>query len=197
MNRRIWLPVAVTVGLALAAITCQKQLSNPVNSSGISGQLTDLSAGVPGVPDSAVVRFGNEEAGSPFPPQDQHDMSGHAKDNIIPGTVVIARGGSIRFIIDPFHQVSIFQPGKTPDSIKADIQSGVATIENLTTPIFIPNFVIDDPSGRIALSPPLTLTEKMWTTPPGTFDQPGRYLMACTTVPHFEVSNMIGWIIVK
>jgi hypothetical protein len=37
----------------------------------------------------------------------------------------------------------------------------------------------------------------VWTTPPGTFDQPGTYLVICTTQVHFLFAKMYGWVIVK
>jgi len=40
-------------------------------------------------------------------------------------------------------------------------------------------------------------TKKEWTTPPGTFEEPGIYLVICTTLEHFEEAKMYGWVIVK
>ena len=59
---------------------------------------------------SAVVNFGDHEAGSPFPPA-VHDESFHAKDKIVPKTVVIGQGEAVRFHIGALHQVAIFEPG--------------------------------------------------------------------------------------
>jgi plastocyanin len=63
--------------------------------------------------------------------------------------------------------------------------------------VVLQDFRINDPNGRVALAPAQALTAHSWTTPPGTFDQPGRYLVICTTLPHFAVNNMYGWVIVK
>jgi hypothetical protein len=58
---------------------------------------------------------------------------------------------------------------------------------------------IEDPEGRVALGPPQPppgAEEIEWTTPPGTFDEPGRYLVICTTRVHFVEAKMYGWVIV-
>ncbi|PHN06103.1 hypothetical protein [Flavilitoribacter nigricans] len=144
-----------------------------------------------GLPSSATVIFGDENAGSPFPPGSGHDQSYHAKDKLVPRTVVIAAGGVVHYEMAPFHQAAIYEPGTQPQDIDTSLT------EDITFPFFIPDFIINDPGGRIALSPPLPLEPITWTTPPGTFDTPGRYLVICTTTPHFVLADMYGWVIVK
>jgi hypothetical protein len=36
-----------------------------------------------------------------------------------------------------------------------------------------------------------------WTSPAGTFDQPGTYLVICAIVPHFVEAKMYAWVVVK
>jgi plastocyanin len=127
---------------------------------------------------SATTTYGNLQAGSPFPPA-EHDSSFNGEDNIIPRTVVISAGGSVTFEIDGDHQAAVYTPGTTP----ADI----------TVPAFPPNFLINDPAGRLFLGP-FGATS---TTGPGTFAAPGKYLMICNVTPHFAFANMYGWVIVK
>ena len=140
-----------------------------------------------------VVQFGWNEHGSPFDPAAGHDHSSQAKDVLVPRTVVIAAGGQVQFNIDPFHRVNIYRAGTAPGDIDVskliNFQSG---------PVFIPNFVIDDPTGRIAQSPPFQFAiDQTWTTPAGTFATPGRYLVACNFLPHFVNNDMYGWVIVQ
>ena len=145
-------------------------------------------------PSNVTVRFGVDEHGSPFPPADGHDGSGHARDHVYPREVVIARGGSVTFKIDLVHQVAVYEPGVQP----TDIEVSPATLEDVDLgPFVLPNFRINDPTNRIVLGPPQQLFDQEWTTPPGTFDAPGRYLVICTTVPHFVGSNMWAWVTVK
>ena len=60
------------------------------------------------------------------------------------------------------------------------------------------NFVIDDSNGRIAEA--WGNANELHTTPTTweyTFTQPGKYLIICTTLPHFAESKMYGWVDVK
>ena len=140
-----------------------------------------------------VVKFGQNEHGSPFDPAAGHDHSSQAKDLLIPRTVVIPVGGQVTFEIDPFHRVNIYRAGTAPGDIDVskliDFQSG---------PVFIPKFVIDDPTNRIAQGPAFQFAiDQTWTTPLGTFNTPGRYLVMCSFLPHFAVNDMYGWVIVQ
>jgi len=140
-----------------------------------------------------VVEFGRNEHGSPFDPAAGHDRSSQAQDLLIPRTVVIPVGGQVTFEIDPFHRVNIYRPGTAPSDIDES-----KLIDFVSGPVFIPKFVIDDPNGRIAQSPPFQFAiDQTWTTPLGTFNVPGRYFVMCSFLPHFAENDMYGWVIVK
>ena len=140
-----------------------------------------------------LIRFGANEHGSPFPPAEEHDRSSQAQDVLIPRTVVIPVGGRVEFEIDPFHRVNIYKAGTSPDDI--DVSK---LIDFSSGPVFIPKFVIDDPNNRIAQGPAFSFAiEQTWTTPVGTFNTPGRYLVMCNFFPHFAFNDMYGWVIVK
>ena len=145
-------------------------------------------------PSTATITFGADGHGSPFPLPD-HDASYNGRDNLIPRTVVIARGGSVTFDMAALHQVAVYEPGTGPE----DITVSPATLEDVTPApgVVIPDFRINDPDGRVAYGPEQSFAPMQWTTPPGTFDQPGRYFVICTTTPHFVVAKMYGWVIVK
>lgn len=143
---------------------------------------------------TATMAFGTKDVGSPFDPAEGHDASGHAVDRVRPRIVSIGVGGSVTFEIGPFHQVSIYEAGTETGDID------VSLVENLTAPFFIPNFLINDPDDRLAanqLSTTLSFVPSTWTSPPGTFDTPGRYLVFCRVFPHFVFAKMYGWVIVK
>jgi hypothetical protein len=148
-------------------------------------------------PSHAEVHFGSDSVGSPFPPPTGHDHSGNASHKMFPRTVTISRGGSVTFEVYPVHQPAIYAPGKDENEVVIND----STLEDLSLPPCIPepipDFVINDPSERVALAPPQTCEEMNWTTPDGTFDQPGRYLVICTTHPHFVEDQMFGWVIVR
>jgi hypothetical protein len=143
--------------------------------------------------ETPLVKFGQNEHGSPFDPPLGHDHSTQAKDLLIPRTVVIPVGGQVTFEIDPFHRVNVYRPGTAPSDIDV-----TKLINFVSGPVFIPNFVIDDPTGRIAQSPPFQFAiDQTWTTPLGTFNAPGRYLIICNFLPHFVDNDMYGWVIVQ
>ena len=151
-------------------------------------------AAAPGIPLEAHVQFGIDAHGSPFPPPDEHDASGHARDHVYPREVVIARGGRVVFDIPGFHQAAVYEPGTEPEDIRVD----QTTLEDVNFgPFTIPDFRINDPTNRIVLGPAQKLFAQQWTTPAGTFAEPGRYLVICTTTPHFVFAKMWAWVTVK
>lgn len=145
-------------------------------------------------PMHAEVHFGTDQAGSPFPPPSGHDQSTHASHKMFPRTITIARGGTVSFEIYPLHRPAIYAPGK---AVKDVVTTNRSDLSLPCLPQTLTDFVFDDPVGRVALAPPQSCEEADWESPPGTFDQPGQYLVVCTTVPHFVDDQMYGWVIVK
>ena len=148
-------------------------------------------------PLNAVVSFGRDDVGSSFPPPSGHDQSFHAKDNIRPQVVHIAAGGSVTFQMGTFHQVAIYDAGTQPSDIDASIRA------DLTAPppappgtVIIEDFLIDDATDRLAVGP-FSFAPMSWTSPPGTFDTPGTYLLICRVVPHFLGANMYAYVVVR
>jgi plastocyanin len=180
----------LVIGALVASCDSGQQPTSPSDHYGsIAAKVDQASA-----PLLAHMQFGIDEHSSPFPPPDEHDGSGHARDHVYPREVVIARGGQVAFHIDPVHQVAVYEPGTEPGDIRVD----PTTLEDVDLgPFVLPNFRINDPTNRIVLGPPQQLFDQDWTTPSGTFDQPGRYLVICTTTPHFLASKMYGWVTVK
>ena len=185
-------PVPAIAAALLLACQDFPQPSEPRFAGGAKDTLfqTSLSADPAGAASlTAEVEFGSEHVGSPFPPA-SHDNSFKAIDRLRPLTVVIQRGGSVTYQIAPCHQPAVYGAGTTPDDITA----------NVTEPIGVtgcPPNRINDPNGRIVLAPPQSSVSAGWTTPEGTFDQPGTYLVICTTQVHFLFAKMYGWVIVK
>jgi hypothetical protein len=139
--------------------------------------------------DSATVRFGNDDVGSPFAPITDHDASGNGKFNLIPRTVTIAAGGSVTYEIlirFGFHEPKVYDVGTTPDDI--DVQLPIAQ-----------NLFINEDEGLIATGPRVgaAVGTATWETPAGTFDEPGRYLVLCNFAPHFAEFGMYGWVQVQ
>lgn len=142
-----------------------------------------------GPPENATVQFGQEVVNCGKPPG---EPCYHGDHRMVPGTVVISAGGTVHFDLAPFHRIAIYEPGKGPKDID------LSQTADLVSPISIPDFVIDDEDKRLAVSwldPGLLFPSE--TTFEYTFDTPGRYLVICTTLPHFANDNMYGWVIVK
>ena len=183
-----------TRSVALAAVVltaaCTQSPSQPsgVGAAAIGGELEAKGGGLPR---SATVAFGRPDTGSPFPPPEAHDQSSHAKDNLVPRTVVIASGGTVTFDLSgagrAIHQVMVFPDGTNPDDV--DVTALIPP-----SPGCPPVPLIADPDG-LALAPQPCAGGT--TSPSHTFDEPGRYLVICTFLPHFADFQMYGWVIVK
>ncbi len=183
------------VGALGGMLACDHSPASIDNTETAEHVLATVSA-AKGFPANAVVSFGRDDVGSTFPPPSGHDRSLHAKDNIRPQTVHIAAGGSVTFQMGTFHQVAIYQPGVAPSDIDVTLTA------DLTAPppappgtVIIPDFLIDDPAGRLAVGP-FSFAPISWTSPPGTFNAPGKYLILCRVVPHFVNANMYAWVVV-
>ncbi|HEV8364313.1 MAG TPA: hypothetical protein VGQ52_12400 [Gemmatimonadaceae bacterium] len=187
MNRLI-----ASLALGMFALGCNDSTTGVPRDRALT-DVTVSTAVALGLPSNAVIEFGRTGVGSPFPPPSGHDMSGHAYDKILPHTVNIAAGGSVTFNILPIHAVAVYDDGTKP----ADITLTDATLDDLILgPITIPNFVINDPANRIANGPAPGFAGS-WTTPAGTFDNPGTYLVICKILPHFAVTKMYAYVKVQ
>ena len=186
------LAAGTLVAVSLAFVACDKPATT--EAPGATVRSTTESAANAARSDAIpVVKFGQNEHGSPFDPAEGHDHSTQAKDVLIPRTVVIPVGGRVTFEIDPFHRVNVYRAGTAPGDIDV-----TKLINFVSGPVFIPNFVIDDATNRIAQSPPFQFAiDQTWTTPLGTFNVPGRYLVMCSFLPHFLFNDMYGWVIVQ
>lgn len=181
-----WNGTRIVSALALLAATAACESS--VAPGEVDGsRAAPLAAAQGGPPASAVMEFGRD-VGADRPPT---HPSFHAKDKVRPRTVVIRAGGTVHFDVAPAHQVGVYDSGTEP----ADIEVSPATLEPSPGPLFIPDFVIDDPDRRIGLGPELSFfAGYQWSF---TFDEPGRYLVICTVTPHFVEAKMYGFVEVK
>lgn len=200
--RARYLSVVLLCGLVVAS--CSQNASNgptPVATSG--GSLSSVTGQGRGgnSPLAAVMQFGQANVGSPFPPGSGHDRSGHAVDNLVPRTVVIKAGGTVTFNVPAaVHQIRIYKPGTTPEDIDTSPQSltnlnayaGCANQPPLGGLVFAPLIITDDDNLEIDFPIPcLTAAQRTHT-----FTTPGRYLVLCGFLPHFNI-GMYGWVEVK
>ncbi|HEX6052722.1 MAG TPA: hypothetical protein VFZ21_25830 [Gemmatimonadaceae bacterium] len=144
--------------------------------------------------DVAEIAFGRTNTGTVFPAPSGHDRSFHSYDKVVPRTVVIPVGGTVRMTTGVFHQAAIYDVGTTPD----DIVVSPGTLDDISVPFppgLLPDFLINDPTNRLALSP-IFFEPTTWTAP-AVFDRPGTYLIICTILPHFVEAKMYAYVIVK
>ena len=135
---------------------------------------------------TATVQFGLTDVGTSYPPSADHDASAHARDNLVPRTVVIDQGGTVTFNVPAgAHQIAIYAPGTTPE----DINTAALTT---SCPGSAPR-LINDATNRIAL---ITHACGAAWQAHYIFEKPGRYLVICAFLPHFEV-GMYGWVEVR
>ena len=148
-------------------------------------------------PLTATIQFGQVSVGSPFAPDPPHDASAHAKDNLVPRTVVIGSGGTVTFNVPAgVHQIAIYEPGTEPEDIDTTDLTSLAAFAGCAGPPFVNAplviDVLDDPNLEAAYPVPCFEPTQV----EHSFDGPGRYLVICSFLPHFEV-QMYGWVVVR
>ena len=175
---------------AVIATACSQSAPSPTGAASTGGS--------PAVgnnsPLSATIRFGNDSVGSNFPTPTGHDQSGHARDNLIPRTVVIDKGGTVTFQMGGgAHQVGIFADGTQPEDV---IRAGAQTKPGCPPARFISG--ADNPTTFVAVTgdPLCDNTKPNVPTQSYTFQNPGTYLVICMFIPHLDL-GMYGWVVVR
>jgi plastocyanin len=145
------------------------------------------------------MQFGQVNVGSPFPPGSGHDGSAHAADNIVPRTVVIKVNGTVTFNLPAsVHQINIYKPGTQPEDVDVSITNRTTLAaqgcSGLPAALLNAPIVIGTGGTNFEAAIPVTCLQPTQKT--YTFTQPGRYLVICAFLPHFEV-GMYAWVEVK
>ncbi len=171
------------LGLGSATLAAAGALGTVVTASGAQGH--DHST-VDGPLAHASVGFGAWLTDPPldrFPNNSPRTANNH---KLFPYTTTIKAGGTVTFQISGVHQVLIYAPGTTLESIDE-----TKIIEATPGPPPFPGF-IDDPFNRIyrGLDPRPLPQDREETV---TFSNPGVHLVVCGLVPHF-FDRMHGWV---
>ena len=194
--------VSLLLLLGLVVASCSQYASNSPTPLASGGSLTAVSGQGGGKsPLAAVMQFGQANVGSDFPPTSGHDHSANAVDNIVPRTVVIAVNGTVTFNVPPgVHQINIYKPGTQPEDVDVSMGNRTTLADRAGCGAPLPAAVTSAPivlntaganfEAAIAV-PCLTPTETTYT-----FTQPGKYLVICAFLPHFE-GGMYAWVEVK
>ena len=186
MNVRKGCPSVLALLLLVVAVACSQPGSTPASPTSPRAGLSAQS----GAALTATINFGRDDLGSPFPPPSGHDQSGHSRDTIFPRDTVIDKGGTVTFIMGAsgVHEAAIYEPGTTPEDINTSLTEPPA-------PGCPPVPVINDPNHRIAVVSD-QVCEGGSKTPTWTFTQPGKYLVICNFLPHFNL-GMYAWVTVR
>jgi plastocyanin len=195
--------VSVLFLAALVVASCSQSSSNSPTPLASAGDVLSVVSGQGGgkSPLAAVMQFGQANVGSPFPPGSGHDQSAHAVDNIVPRTVVIKVNGTVTFNLPAsVHQINIYKPGTKPEDVDVseDNRTTLAAHAGCGAPLpadlVNAPIVIDDGGDNFEAAIPVPCLQP--TSMTYTFTQPGRYLVICAFLPHFEV-GMYAWVEVK
>jgi len=107
---------------------------------------------------------------------------------VLPFESDIDQGGAVSFIISGFHQILIYK-----DRTLEEVQAGFAATGTTLPPT--PPGLVEYTPDRVfrGLSPATTTLDRVESV---NFFQPGRYLVVCGVVPHFN-EGMHGYVNVK
>ena len=147
------------------------------------------------------MQFGQANVGSPFPPTSEHDQSAHAVDNIVPRTVVIKVNGTVTFNLPAsVHQINIYKPGTQPEDVDVSMANRTTLAARAGCGAPLPPALVNAPivihTGGANFEAAIAVPCLTPTTREYTFTQPGKYLVICAFLPHFEV-GMYAWVEVK
>jgi plastocyanin len=182
----IWSTLVAAPAVALWIAACSELPAGPaaIANSRASAGLANQSGGHDAL--AATIQFGLTDVGTTYPPSAEHDESAHARDNLVPRTVVIDTGGTVTFVVPAgAHQIAIYAPGTKPQDINTALLTSLCPGPARR--------LINDPTNRVALI--THACGSAWQAQ-YTFEKPGRYLVICAFLPHFEV-GMYGWVEVR
>ena len=153
------------------AVASPEENSSPLSSATVSfgGWMTNV----------PMDRFPNK-ANTQFPRLQNHHR-------LTPEIAKIKAGGTVNFIIGGFHVVTVYDDGTEEEDINTSLTQLPA---NGGPPI------INDPNRRIyrgldpSLLPPTTAQDRVEVVH---FDRPGRFLVICSVLPHFQ-EGMYGYV---
>jgi hypothetical protein len=109
--------------------------------------------------------------------------AGMANHLILPPTIRVAPGGVVNFVVAGFHQIFVYNPGKTPDDI---VVPDMGTFINDMDGLFYPGL---SPAGQ----PPTGFSNLQNRVESVSFSDPGLYLVICNVRSHF-LNGMLAYV---
>jgi plastocyanin len=114
-----------------------------------------------------------------------------ANDVVIPNNIKLKQNGVVHFLVAGFHEIVIYNPGKTDDDV---VVPGSGTFINDTNNRFYSGIV---PAGGPLATPGTTNPSNAQNRVESvSFPAPGTYLVICNVRPHFN-NGMFAYVEVK
>ena len=111
-----------------------------------------------------------------------------ANHHVLPKRIRVKAGGVVNFAVAGFHNIFIYQPGKTPEQVVVPTGSPPPLFINDLDRIYYQGIAPAPPSTS-PLANPQNRIESV------SFAEKGTYLVICNVRPHF-LDGMWAWIIV-
>ena len=110
---------------------------------------------------------------------------------MIPDTVKLKQNGVVHFLVAGFHEIVIYNPGKTPDDVA--VVQGETFINDANNRFYQGIIPAGGPLGTAPTINPSNAQNRVESV---AFLEPGTYLVICDIRTHFE-NGMFGFIEVK
>jgi plastocyanin len=108
---------------------------------------------------------------------------GMPNQHILPPTIRVSPGGVVNFVVARFHQIFVYNPGKTPDDVMVPpTGTFIDDLDNL----FYQGL---SPAG----DPPMGLSNLQNRVESVSFSDPGTYLVICNVRSHF-MNGMLAYV---
>jgi plastocyanin len=114
-----------------------------------------------------------------------------ANQVMIPDTVKLKEDGVVHFLVAGFHEIVIYNPGKTTDDVA--VVPGETFIDDANNRFYKGIVPAGGPLGTAPTTNPSNAQNRVESV---AFPEPGTYLVICNIRPHFE-NGMFGFIEVK
>ena len=115
-----------------------------------------------------------------------------ANHHVLPAVIKVKAGGVVNFAVAGFHQIFIYQPGKTPQQVVVPAAGlFINDVDRLYYRGIVP--AGGPPPGTPATAEPSNASNRV---EPVSFAERGTYLVICNVRPHF-LDGMKAWIVVS
>jgi plastocyanin len=115
-----------------------------------------------------------------------------ANHHVIPGTIRVRAGGVVSFAVSGLHQIFVYNPGKKVKDVVPNPDVTSFFVNDLTGLYYRGILPAGGPPANPVTTNPSNAVNRIESV---SFTTPGRYLVICNVVPHFN-DGMWAWIVV-